>query len=177
MRLMMKCIKTMGLIVPILYFSWGVSFVSAAEGGLHEVAMEQEEVIDQQEGDWLPLWKRIQEIRLSRLKESLHLSEAEGKGFFAQLRILDEKKRELGKERLFLLRQLKKGTGKTEDTNKQLNAIEANSAALMTVKKEMQTVLKTHLTPEQQVQYILFQQKFKGELRTLILAEKKGGHL
>lgn len=156
----------LGLFSPCEKIVWG-------KDAPQESSTAQETVIDQGDPQWISLWQRIQEVRLVRLKEDLKLSEAEAGKLFPQLRTLDDKKREIGKERLMLLRQIKKGGASDEEMARQLSALEANSNALMELRKEIQGVLKSHLTPGQQGQYILFQQKFKKELREIIRSEKK----
>ncbi|MFY9268214.1 MAG: hypothetical protein WAO55_00525 [Candidatus Manganitrophaceae bacterium] len=130
------------------------------------------------EARWDLLWRRVQAIRLDRLKKVLHLNEAQAGRLIPKLQAIDEKKREIGKRRLSLLRELRAVTKErgrnAEEIKRLLGEMEANNSRLSEVKKEIETLLAEELGPEQQARYLLFQQKFKKELRELIRKEKRG---
>jgi hypothetical protein len=141
---------------------------------------EQTDQGENQEG-WLDLWTRVQKIRLDRMKEFLKLDEKTMDMLAPRLNQLDKKKKEIGKERLFLMKQLKQSTKhstKNEQLQDTLRRLEENQAALEILNQEHKGLLKTHLTLEQQAKYILFQRAFKEELRDIIQKERgaaKGG--
>ena len=133
--------------------------------------------ISQDEGEerWELLWRRIQAERLIQLQEALGLSTDQSNRLIPRLKSLDEEKRAIGKQKLFLMRGLKekiKTDGTSKDTDWFLLKLEKNQDALNKVGEETQQILKETLTPSQQAQYLIFHQKFKKELRDRILKER-----
>jgi len=135
------------------------------------------EDLSEAEGEerWELLWRRIQTERLIQIQEALGLSKDQASRLIPKLKSLDEEKRAIGKQKLFLMRGLKekiKTPGTTKDTDWFLRRLEENQDALNKVGEETQRILKETLTPAQQAQYLIFQQKFKKELRDRILKER-----
>ncbi len=146
-----------------------VLFASVAEGGWFSAFANDEEA-------WLNRWNRVQEIRMEKMKEALQIDEITMNQLAPSLRLLAQKKREIGKERLSLLKALKMITENKENEatlETTLQRLEANGIALQTVRQEEMAQIKAHLTPAQQAKLILFQQQFKKEVRDIVQREKE----
>jgi hypothetical protein len=123
---------------------------------------------------WERVWISIQTEWLNQVRDGLSLQKDQADRLIPKLRSLDEKKRNIGKQKLILMRGLKVGI-KTMDANgKQtdwfLYQLEENKKAEVKVGEEAQRILKEILTPAQQAQYLISRQEFKKRLRAMILA-------
>ncbi len=168
----MKWVKTIFILLALTL--WGISGAElhAQEGSDHDVL----EADQAGQGDWLDLWVRVQKIRLDRMQAELQVDRKTMDALAPKLNQIDEKKRAIGKERLSLLRTLKqrsKANASEAVLGEILKQIEENDAALERLKEETKALIKTHLTPEQQAKYLLFQRRFKEELRDILQKERR----
>jgi len=175
----MKPVRIIFILLTLTFGLLGVPYADSIAGEADETGH-----IDQDEGQagWLTLWTRVQKIRLDRMKAYLQLDEATMLRLTPHLNRLDKRKKEIGKERLFLMKRLKKstamgatpktGAGQERGVEATLRRLEENQAALEALKQEQKGLLKAHLTLDQQARYILFQREFKEELRDIIRKER-----
>ncbi len=167
--------KVMRAIVLVLALVVGGGFCGSSFAQEREASSEGEAALADQE-TWIRLWKRIQEIRMDMMKEELQFDRETMDRLTPQLTALAKKKREIGKERLLLLRELKslsQNKANQAALDETMEKLEANNASLAALRQEEMAHIKTHLSSEQQAKYIIFQRKFKGDLRALIQKERE----
>ncbi|MEK7747939.1 MAG: hypothetical protein AAB300_02540 [Nitrospirota bacterium] len=130
----------------------------------------------QNQEEWLALWTRIQKIRMEQMQSDLRINQDVMNKLAPKLNEIDEKKRAIGKERLVVLRhikQLSKDAASEPRLKEALSRIEENNADLERLKEHTRLIIKEYLTVKQQADYILFQRKFKEDLRDLIQQQRK----
>lgn len=121
--------------------------------------------------------ERISEFKKIKLLEILNLDEQTSEKFLAKYnfaeKIITEKLEKLQDAMLDLEYALRKKSGKEEITKNTQKVMDAQHDLLNTM-FEQQKQIKTVLNEEQFAKYLLFENKFRGELQRLLIERAKG---
>lgn len=124
------------------------------------------------------LRERIELIWMWKLTEELDLTQEEGAKVFPILRQYEEKKRTLrdeNRELVWELDRLIKANASEGKLKKAIGALAENEKKFHQVQEEGFQELEKILSVEQQAKYIVFQEKFRREIRGLIGKAKGRG--
>lgn len=120
-----------------------------------------------------PQGERIEMIKMWKLTESLDLSEEQAQKFFPRYNSLVKELEDLGKQQ----RDLMKGMGEMLKEGKKVNEKELDRTVKQVTEIEKRKIDKKQqfveglgdiLTPDQRAKYIVFEARFKRELRERI---------
>jgi|Deesub1362A_J573_1020465.scaffolds.fasta_scaffold00882_13 Spy/CpxP family protein refolding chaperone len=114
--------------------------------------------------------ERIETLRMWRLTKALDLDEATASRLFPLLNRYDKKRYRIEKAVRKDMRDLKRAldSRRMDELQEILQRIEDRHRELQRLNDEERAELKRILTPEQQARYLLFQYRFKRELREMI---------
>lgn len=119
------------------------------------------------------IMKRIEMVRMWRLTEELDLDEATAAKLFPILSRYESKRMELQKQMFELRRKarlIESGRAdKQESSARVLDELEKNRTAMHRLRKEQNKELKKVLTPTQMLKYLSFEERFRREMRQMIM--------
>jgi len=121
--------------------------------------------------------KKIEALRIWKLAEALDLDEETSSKLFPVLKKYDRRRAKAQRELRQGMKELKLAlkAGKEESLTDIIDRLEQSHKALQRINDEERQALKRILTVKQQAQYILFQQRFKREIRKIIAEARRGG--
>ncbi len=122
--------------------------------------------------------KKMDAIRIMRLTETLKLDEETAAKFIPLITSLEQKRRDLMRENLQTMRELREYLASRNPDEKKLKSvmekIEKNHQETMNLRGKEIEAAKDTLTVEQQARYLLFQQDFMREMRGMISGARGG---
>lgn len=121
--------------------------------------------------------KRVETIRILRLTEELGLDEETTTRLVSRIREIEKERWVLIKERRNTQRDLRKASHSADPDNETLKllmeSLEKNQADLTRLGEKERKTVKELLTPQQQAKYVLFQDRFKEEMKERIQKARK----
>ncbi len=121
--------------------------------------------------------KKIEAIRIWRLTEELKLDEKTSARLASLLSSIDQRRAMIARESMEAMRDLRAYLKSEKPDRSKLKAaldrIERNQNEMMDLRKKEIGGVRDILTVEQQARYVLFQQKFRREMRGMI-SEARG---
>jgi hypothetical protein len=116
--------------------------------------------------------RKVEEVRLARMKEALRLDERTAAKFVPAVAALDARRRSLMAERRQHVFELRKQLEAQHPDRNKLEAIlemlRKNERGQAELRDQERDAAKEHLTVEQQARYVIFQMEFHREVRGLI---------
>lgn len=116
--------------------------------------------------------KKIEAIRIWRLMEELKLSAETGAKLSSIMSTLDQKRREAHREELMMMGELRRlvKAAKPDEAGIRtlLDKLEQNQQNARALRDQETRSTRDLLTPEQQARFLIFQQDFQREIRSLI---------
>jgi Spy/CpxP family protein refolding chaperone len=123
--------------------------------------------------------KKVEAVRMWRLTEELKLDEKTSTRLASFLSAMDEKRRDLLRERAETMRDLraevKAGNPDEKKMRASLDRLEKNRRDMMELEGKETGGIKNILSVEQQARYVIFQQEFRRELRGMIAGARGSG--
>ncbi len=123
--------------------------------------------------------KRIETLRMWKLTEALDLDEETSARLFPLLSKFDKQRAQLQQSIRKDMRELRRALRSQQDADFAgiVGRLETNHREMQRIKDEEFQELKTVLSPKQQAQLILFNMKFRNEMRKMIEESrgKRGG--
>lgn len=119
----------------------------------------------------------IETLRIWRLTEELKLSEEQASKLFPKLRAMREAKREFRRERMEILKSMKKELKSEKPREKvlkeKIESLKRGEKGFREKEEGLREEISRILTIEQQARLLVFQEKFDKEIRTLIRKVKR----
>jgi len=122
--------------------------------------------------------KKMDAVRIMRLTETLKLDEETAAKFIPLITSLEQKRRDLMRENLQTMRELRDYLASRNPDEKKLKSVmekmEKNHQETVKLREKENEAAKGSLTVEQQARYLLFQQDFMREMRGMISGARGG---
>lgn len=123
--------------------------------------------------------KKLETVRMWRLTEALKLDEKTSTQLASFLSSIDEKRRGLIKANREAIKEMRASlnTGKPDEGKLKagIDRIERNQQAIQELRQKEINGVKGMLTTEQQARYLVFQQDFRREIRSMIAGARGKG--
>jgi hypothetical protein len=126
------------------------------------------------------LRRRVEELLVTRLRETLELSEEQAATVIPAVKEMDEARHAHARSRRDALRQLadlaRDPATSDDELTRRLDAMEASERAFQDSQRERHAALMQLLTPRQRVRYLPFREHFSQELRKKLreMGERSG---